>query len=116
MLTRKIAVKDTRQFRERGNKRYGLAGFFISLPWCCITPALLSLLGFFGAAGALRDLIAAVLYPLFVISIFLLGRANYLSFYKKHGSSTSRAVVFVSTIGALALGFQVRINNHMKTA
>jgi len=103
MITRKIEAKDARELRESRNMRYGLTGFFLSLPWCCITPALLSLVGFFGAVGATRDFLLVVFYPLFVISVLLLGRANYLSFYKKKGSKISRALVLVSTIGALAL-------------
>ena len=100
MITRKIEVKDVRELRESQNMRYSLGGFFLSLPWCCITPAVLSL---FGAVGATRGFLLEVFYPLFVISVLLLGRANYLSFYKKRGSRISRALVLVSTIGVFAL-------------
>jgi len=103
MIIRRIEVKDARELRERGNKRYSLAGFFLSLPWCCITPAIFSLLGFFGAAGAARILLKEFLIPLFVISLLLLARANYIIYFKKHGGSLSRAVVWLSTIGALTL-------------
>ncbi|MCH7519343.1 MAG: hypothetical protein IH964_09990 [Candidatus Dadabacteria bacterium] len=103
MITRKIEVKDVRELRESGNMRYSLTGFFLSLPWCCITPALLSLFGFFGAVGATRGFLLEVSYPLFVISILLLGRANYLSFYKMRGSRISRALVLISTSVALTL-------------
>ena len=103
MIIRRIEVKDARELRERGNKRYSLAGFFLSLPWCCLMPAAFSVLGFLGAAGAAGGFLVEVFYPLFVISILLLGRAHYLIYFKKHGSSLSRVVVWISTIGALAL-------------
>ncbi len=103
MIIKRIEVKGSTESGSEDKAKLGLTAFFFSLPWCCITPAFLSLLGFFGAAGAARVFLTEAVYPLFVISIFLLGRANYLSLYKKHGSYTSRAVVFVSTIGALAL-------------
>jgi len=103
MITRKIEVKDIRELREDQNMGYSLAGFFFSLPWCCITPALLSLFGFFGAVGATRGFLLEVFYPLFLISVLLLGRANYLSFYKKRGSRVSRALVLISTAFALIL-------------
>lgn len=103
MIVKRIEVKDSTG-TESGNKAgLSLMAVLFSLPWCCITPAFLSLLGFFGAAGAARVLLAEAVYPLFAVSILLLGRANYLSFYKKRGSGTSRAVVLVSTVGALAL-------------
>lgn len=103
MIIKRIQVRDSTEPKSGDKAKLGLTAFFFSLPWCCITPAFLSLLGFFGAAGATKVFLMGVFYPLFLISIFLLGRANYRSFYKKHGSDTSRAVVVVSTIGALAL-------------
>lgn len=103
MIVKKIEVNDTRELRRRENTRFSLLGFFFSLPWCCITPAALSLLGFFGAAGATRLLLKEILFPLFLVSFLLLGRANYLSFYRRHGSRISRVVVLVFTILALAL-------------
>ncbi|TDI76496.1 MAG: hypothetical protein E2O87_00140 [Bacteroidetes bacterium] len=110
MIFRRIEVIDARESRERGNKRYSLAGFFLSLPWCCITPATLSLLGFFGAAGTTRLVFKEALSPLFIVSLLLLGRAHYLIYFKKHGSSLSRVVVWISTIGALALwAFRFRL-------
>jgi len=69
MIVRRIEVIDARESRERGYKRYSLAGFFLSLPWCCITPATLSLLGFFGAAGATRLVFIKALFPLFIVSL-----------------------------------------------
>jgi len=103
MIIRRIEVKDARELGERGNKRYSLGAVFFSLPWCCITPAVLSLLGFFGAAGTTRLVFNEALFPLFIVSILLLGRAHYLIYFKKYGSAISRVVVWISTIGALAL-------------
>jgi len=103
MITRRIEVKDARGNRGRGIKRYSLAGLLFSLPWCCITPLAFSLLGFLGAAGTTGDFLIEFLYPIFAISILLLGRANYLSFYKKQGSMISRALVLIFTAIALSL-------------
>jgi len=103
MIIRRIEVKDTREFRESENKRYSFVAIFFSLPWCCIMPAFFSMLGFLGAAGTTRLLFKETLIPLFIISLLLLGRAHYLIYFKKYGSAISRAVVWVSTIGALAL-------------
>ncbi len=103
MIKRRIEVEDLRELRKSQNMGYSLGGFFLSLPWCCMTPSILSFFGFFGSVGATRGFLSEIYYPLFVISVLLLGRANYLSFYKKRGNRISRALVLVSTIGALAL-------------
>jgi hypothetical protein len=103
MIIRRIEVKDTKEVKENGNVTLCLAAFFLSLPWCCITPAALSLLGFLGAVGEARLFVSEITFPLFGISLLLLGRAHYLIHFKKHGGRISRAVVWASTIGALAL-------------
>jgi len=103
MIIRRIEVKDAEDIKEKGKAGLSLAALFLSLPWCCIMPAVFSVLGFLGAAGAAGGFLVEVFYPLFVISILLLGRAHYLSFYKKRGSRISMTVVFVSTSAALAL-------------
>lgn len=103
MIIRRIEVKNAKEIKEKGKIQLSLIAFFLSLPLCCITPAALSLLGFFGAAGAARLLLEEITFPLFGISLLLLGRAHYLIYFKKHGSRISRVVVWASTIGALAL-------------
>jgi len=103
MIRKRIEVKEVNKVKANGNVKLSLGAFFFSIPWCCITPAGLSLFGFLGAAGTVRGLLMEAFYPLFIISLLLLGRANYLILFKKHGSRISRAVVFVSTFGALAL-------------
>jgi len=103
MITRRIEVKNAREYNGKGIKRYSLAGLFFSLPLCCITPLVFSLLGFLGSAGTTGDFLIEFLYPIFAISILLLGRANYLSFYKKQGSRISRALVLIFTAIALSL-------------
>ena len=103
MILRRIKVKSTKEIKEKGEAKSSLMAFFLSLPWCCITPAALSLLGFLGAAGTVRLLLKEALFPLFGICLLLLGRAHYLIYFKKHGSRVSRLVVWASTSGALAL-------------
>lgn len=103
MITRRIDVKEAKEIKERGNAELSPLAFFLSLPWCCITPAVLSLLGFLGAAGAARLFLEGITFPLFGISLLLLGRAHYLIYFKKHGNRIGKAVVWASTIGALAL-------------
>ena len=103
MIIRRIEVKDAKEIKEKGRAELSLVAFLLSLPWCCITPAALSLIGFLGAAGAARLLLKEALFPLLGISLFLLVRAHYLIYFKRHGSRVSRTLVWVSTIGALAL-------------
>lgn len=100
MIKKKIELlKNT----ESKNTEAGVSGLLLSLPWCCIAPALLSLFGFLGAAGSTRIFVSEIFYPLFFLSILFLTRAGYLSFYRKKGSNVSRTVVLVSIIGALIL-------------
>ena len=103
MIIKRIEVKDAKEIKEKRKVKLSLVAFFLSLPWCCITPAVLSLLGFFGAAGATRLFLKEILLPLFIISLLLLGRAHYLIYFKKHGSRIGKAVVWASTIGAITL-------------
>jgi len=104
MIIRRIEVKDAEDIKEKGKAGLSLAALFFSLPWCCIMPAAFSVLSFIGAAGTTRLVFKEALFPLFIVSILLLGRAHYLIYFKKHGSSlSSRVVVWISTIGALAL-------------
>jgi hypothetical protein len=103
MIIRRIEVKNVKEIKEIGNAKLGLIAFFLSLPWCCITPATLSLLGFLGAAGAAKLLFKEITFSLFVISLLFLGRAHYLIYFRNLGSRISRAVVWASTIGALTL-------------
>lgn len=104
MIKKKIELLNNTELKNTGS---GISGFLLSLPWCCIAPAFLSLYGFLGAAGSTRIFVSEIFYPLFFLSILFLARAGYLSFYRKKGSNLSRAVVFVSIIGALILwGFR----------
>lgn len=103
MIRKRIEVKDINEVKAYGNVKLGLGAFFFSIPWCCIAPAGLSLFGLLGAAGAARGLLMEAFYPLFIISLLLLGRAHYLIFFKRRGSRISRAVTWAFTVGALAL-------------
>ena len=103
MIIKRISVKDTKEIKARGKSELSVLAFFLSLPWCCITPAVLSLLGFFGAVGTVNLLLKEITFPLFVFSLLLLGRAHYLIYFKKHGSGLSKALVWVFTIGAVTL-------------
>ncbi|MGB7291704.1 MAG: hypothetical protein WBD99_06010 [Thermodesulfobacteriota bacterium] len=103
MIRKRIEVKDLNELKANGNVKLSLGALFFSIPWCCITPVGLSLLGFFGAAGATRLFLVEVLFPLFIVSLLLLGRAHYLIYYKRHGSRISKTVTWAFTVGALAL-------------
>lgn len=103
MIKKRIELLNNRDTKNTQDTRLGMGGFLLSLPWCCIAPVFLSLIGFLGAAGSTRIFVSKIFYPLFILSILFLARAGYLSFYRKKGSKVSRIVVFISIIGALIL-------------
>lgn len=77
-------------------------GLLASIPWCCVVPAVLSMLGLGGAVAA--RLAAWRLNPLFLAMTFIfLGRAHYLLYWKGHGNLLSRRLTWSATVLALAL-------------
>jgi len=103
MIIRKIEVIDVTEIERKGKAKLGVAALLISLPWCCVAPGVLSLLGLFVATKAARILFNEALIPLFIFSLVLLGTAHYQIYFKNHGSRASRIIVGASTIGTLAL-------------
>ena len=57
-------------------ERASVLGVLLSLPWCRITPALLSFVSV-GSAAAARVAVGILLVPLFAVSVVVLGYAHY---------------------------------------
>ncbi len=77
---------------------WSLFGAGLVVPWCCVAPATLSLVGVTGlSVGVLTD-IEATLFPyLAIIAIAMLGRAHYLFYAKHQGNRLSRGITWAST-------------------
>ena len=75
-----------------------------AVPWCCVIPAGLAVLGLAGTAAIKIILMKYVLVFLGLSAVFL-GRANYLVHIKKQGNRASHIIVGFSTFTALGLGF-----------
>lgn len=84
-------------------KRTGTIGGIFALPWCCIIPAIFSVLGLAGVAVA-REVTEGILPYLLVISVLFLGRAHYLIYIKHQGNRLSHIVTWVATLLAITLG------------
>ncbi len=84
--------------------RSGMLSGLSSLPWCCIVPGILSLVGL-GSVGLARA-VARQLMPLFLlVGVLFLGRAYYLLYVKHEGNRFSRVTTWVST--ALLIGVSI---------
>ena len=78
------------------------SGILASVPWCCIIPALLSLMGPGGAMAARST--AWRLNPLLLIlAVLALGRAHYQIYWLGHSKPWSRYVTWGATIFVIAL-------------
>ena len=75
-----------------------------AVPWCCVIPAGLAVLGLAGTAAIKIILMKYVLVFLGLSAVFL-GRANYLVHIKKQGNGASHIIVGFCTFTALGLGF-----------
>ena len=85
--------------------RSGLLSGLVSLPWCCIVPGILSLVGL-GSVGLAR-VVAGQLMPFFlIIGALLLGRAYYLLYVKHEGNRFSRVTTWVSTTLVIGVSIQ----------
>ncbi len=81
--------------KERG---WSLFGAGLVLPWCCVAPAALSLVGVSGLSVGLLTQIEASLFPYLAISaVVLLGRAQYLLHVKRQGNRLSHVIAWGST-------------------
>ena len=87
--------------KERG---WSLFGAGLVLPWCCVAPAALSLVGVSGLSVGVLTQIEASLFPYLAISaVALLGRAHYLLHVKRQGNRLSHVITWGSTglVGAM---------------
>ncbi len=81
--------------KERGSS---LLGAGLVVPWCCVAPAVFSLLGVTGLSFGVLTRIETNLFPYLVImAVVLLGRAHYLLFVKRQGNQLSRIITWAST-------------------
>ena len=81
--------------KERGSS---LLGAGLVVPWCCVAPAVFSLLGVTGLSFGVLTRIEANLFPYLVImAVVLLGRAHYLLYSKHQGNRVSHVVTWAST-------------------
>ena len=82
----------------------GIAAVIASLPWCCVLPGLLSVIGLAGAGAAAVDVLAGPAeYVLLGLSVLFLGRAHYLASWRGHGTRWSTTAVWISTVMVVLL-------------
>ena len=74
----------------------------VSVPWCCILPAALSLLSLTGAVVT-RVWLAKLTWVLLPLTVILLGRAFWLLYVKHQGGPWSRRLASVSSLLILTL-------------
>ena len=75
-----------------------------AVPWCCVLPAGLAVLGLAGTA-AIKIILMKYVPVFFLLSALFLGRANYLVHIKKQGNRASHTVVWISTLTTVGLWF-----------
>jgi len=81
--------------KERG---MSLLGAGLVVPWCCVAPAVFSLLGVTGLSfGVLTRIEANLFLYLVIMAVVLLGRAYYLLYAKHQGNRLSRMITWAST-------------------
>ena len=83
-------------------KRTGMIGGVFALPWCCIIPAVFSVLGLAGVAVA-REVTGGLVPYLLAVSVLFLGRAHYLIYIKHQGNRVSHIVTWAATFLAITL-------------
>lgn len=88
---------------------WSLLGTGLVVPWCCIAPAALSLLGITGLSLGLPSKIEAALFPyLAILAVVLLGRAHWLLAVRRQGNRASRIVTWGSTgLASVLIGFRL---------
>ncbi len=86
-------------------RTWSLLGAGVVVPWCCLTPAVLSLVGLTGLSLSFLTSIESVLFPyMAILAVALLGRAHYLIYVKQQGNRLSRVVTWASTMAAVVTG------------
>ncbi len=87
------------------SKRHtGLFPLLLSVPWCCVLPAVLSSVSLGGAAAA-RLAIGPLIPFLFAFSIFLLGYAHFRAWIRREGNPTARIVLVANSVLVAALWY-----------
>jgi hypothetical protein len=79
-------------------RAWGLFGAGVTVPWCCLSSSILSLIGVTGLSlGALIQVEATVFPFLALAAIGLLGRAHYLLWIKHQGNRLSWILTWACT-------------------
>lgn len=86
-------------------KHTGLFPLLLSVPWCCVLPAVLSSISVGGAAAA-RLAIGPLLPFLFAFSILLLGYAHFRAWIRREGHRTARLVLMANTVLVALLWYE----------
>ncbi len=87
--------------KERG---WSLFGAGLVVPWCCVAPAALSLVGVTGLSLGVLTRIEATWFPyLAILAVALLGRAHYLLYIKHQGNRVSHVVTWAATLLVITL-------------
>jgi len=75
-----------------------IMGVFFSMPWCCILPAVFSLIGLAAGISVVRFWSAELIPLFFVTSLFFILRAQWLINVTKQGNNISITITWISTI------------------
>lgn len=87
------------------NQRHtGLFPLLLSVPWCCLMPAVLSTVSVGGAAAA-RLTIGRLIPLLFAFSVGLLGYAHFRAWLQREGNRTARIVLVANSVLVAALWY-----------
>ena len=76
--------------------RSSLLGMTFSMPWCCIAPGVLFLLGI-GSVGIARVVAGRLMPVVLLVALVFLGRAHYLLYVKHEGNRFSVVTTWIST-------------------
>ena len=86
------------QIKRKIHKKSSIIAVFFSLPWCCILPAIFSLLGLISGIGAARIWSIKFTPILFIFSLLFLARAHWLLYGRHQDSLASAILVWISTV------------------
>ncbi len=79
-------------------RAWSVLGAGLVVPWGCVVPAALSLVGLTGLSLGVLTRIEATVFPyLAIIALLLLGRAHYLLHVKRQGNRLSHVIAWGST-------------------
>ncbi|MCH7667247.1 MAG: hypothetical protein IH936_15120 [Acidobacteria bacterium] len=73
-----------------------------AIPWCCVLPAVLSLLSLTGAVAA-RLWLVQLSWVLLPLSVALLGRSLWLVHVPDQGRPSARWITWIATVLVVAL-------------